>query len=157
MAIATFAAGCFWGVEADFRKVAGVSSTAVGYSGGSVPDPSYELVCTGQSGHAEVVRVEFDPEQVGYDALLEVFWQAHDPTQLNRQGPDVGTQYRSALYTHSDEQAEAARRSLQAQQSSGRYRGTIVTEITPAGEFYLAEDYHQQFFEKRAQMAFHGR
>lgn len=154
MAIATFAAGCFWGVEMAFRRVKGVRTTAVGYSGGSVADPSYELVCTGRSGHAEVVRVEFDPEQVGYGELLDVFWQAHDPTQLNRQGPDVGKQYRSALYTHSDEQADAARRSLQAQQGSGRYRGTIVTEITPAGDFYMAEDYHQQYFEKRAQMAF---
>lgn len=149
MAKATFAAGCFWGVEAEFRKVPGVLSTAVGYAGGAVDKPSYEMVCTGQTGHAEVVEVEFDPEKVGFDQLLDVFWANHDPTQLNRQGPDIGTQYRSAIFFHDAEQEEEAKASLKRLEASGIHRGGIVTEITPAGAFWMAEDYHQQYLEKR--------
>lgn len=146
---ATFGAGCFWGVEAAFRQVKGVKSTAVGFSGGTVENPSYQEVCTGRTGHAEVVQVEYDPSAVSYDALLDVFWNSHDPTTLNRQGPDVGTQYRSAVYFHNKEQEEAARASKEALDKSGRFGRPIVTEITPASEFYMAEDYHQQYFEKR--------
>ena len=149
MAKATFAAGCFWGVEAEFRKVPGVLSTAVGYAGGAVDKPSYEMVCTGRTGHAEVVEVEFDPERVGFDQLLDVFWANHDPTQLNRQGPDIGTQYRSAIYFHDAEQEEEAKASLARLEASGIHRGAIVTEITPASTFWKAEDYHQQYLEKR--------
>ena len=149
MAKATFGAGCFWGVEAAFRKIQGVISTAVGYAGGALEKPSYEMVCTGQTGHAEVVEVTFDPEKVGYDQLLDVFWANHDPTQLNRQGPDIGSQYRSAIYTHDAEQEEEAKASLARQEASGIHRGKIVTEITPAGTFWMAEDYHQQYLEKR--------
>ncbi len=151
MAIATFGAGCFWGVEAAFRPVDGVISTAVGYAGGALANPSYEIVCTGQTGHAEVVRIEFDPARVSYRQLLDRFWETHDPTTLNRQGPDVGTQYRSAVFFHDAEQEAAARASKDALQKSARYRGAIVTEITPATDFWMAEDDHQQFFEKRAQ------
>ena len=149
MAIATFAAGCFWGIEAAFRKVEGVTDTAVGYTGGAQTDPSYEMVCSGQTGHAEAVRVEFDPAVVTYEQLLDLFWEIHDPTTLNRQGPDIGTQYRSAIYVHDAEQDAAARASKDQRQASGRVRGEIVTEIEPATEFYRAEDYHQQYFEKR--------
>ncbi len=149
METATFAAGCFWGVEAAFRQVDGVLSTAVGYSGGTRPDPTYEQVCTGATGHAEVVRVEFDPQRVSYEELLGVFWGAHDPTTLNRQGPDVGTQYRSAIFFHGPEQERAARASLEAERRSGRHGRPIVTEITPASAFYRAEEYHQQYLEKR--------
>ncbi|HKJ70318.1 MAG TPA: peptide-methionine (S)-S-oxide reductase MsrA [Gammaproteobacteria bacterium] len=147
MATATFAAGCFWGVEAAFRRVEGVADAVVGYTGGGTPDPSYEQVCTGRTGHAEAVRVEYDPERVGYDDLLEVFWSIHDPTQLNRQGPDVGTQYRSAVFVHGDDQAERARASLARVQE--RTSGAVVTEITPAGAFYPAEAYHQRYLEKK--------
>ncbi len=150
MAIATFGAGCFWGVEAAFRQVDGVTSTAVGYAGGELANPSYEIVCSGQTGHAEVVRVEFDPARVSYQQLLDRFWETHDPTTLNRQGPDVGTQYRSAVFFHDAEQAAAARAAKESLQESGRYRNPIVTEVTPAPDFWIAEDYHQQFFEKRA-------
>jgi len=146
---ATFAAGCFWGVEAAFRQVPGVLATAVGYTGGHTKNPSYEDVCTDGTGHAEVVEVEYDPSRVTYDQLLNVFWNEHDPTQLNRQGPDVGTQYRSAIFFHSPEQQAAALASKQALEKSGRYRRPIVTEIVPAPEFYRAEDYHQQYLEKR--------
>jgi peptide-methionine (S)-S-oxide reductase len=149
MAKATFGAGCFWGVEAAFRKVPGVLSTAVGYAGGAVENPSYEMVCTGRTGHAEVVEVEYDPDKVGYDQLLDVFWANHDPTQLNRQGPDIGTQYRSAIYFHDVEQEEEAKASLKRLEASGIHRGAIVTEITPASAFWKAEDYHQQYLEKR--------
>jgi peptide-methionine (S)-S-oxide reductase len=148
---ATFAAGCFWGVEAAFRKVKGVTATTVGYSGGTVPHPTYPDVCTGKTGHAEVVRVEYDPAQVSYDELLNVFWDCHDPTTLNRQGPDVGTQYRSAIFYHTPEQRAAAEASRERFQQSGRYTRPIATEITPASEFYPAEDYHQQYLEKRGQ------
>ena len=145
---ATFGAGCFWGVEASFRKIEGVASTTVGYAGGSFKDPTYKDVCSGKTGHAEVVQVEYDPSKVSYEELLRVFWNIHDPTTLNRQGPDIGTQYRSAVFFHNPEQEAAATASKQKLQSSGRYQKSIVTEITPASEFYRAEDYHQQYFEK---------
>lgn len=144
---ATFAAGCFWQVEADFRRVEGVVRTTAGYTGGAVADPSYELVCTDTTGHAEAVEVEFDPSKVTYDELLKVFWNAHDPTQVNRQGPDVGRQYRSAIFFHSPEQEIAATRSkAEAQAALTR---PIATEIVAAGAFYPAEDYHQRYLEKR--------
>ncbi len=149
MATATFAAGCFWGVEAAFDKVAGVTSTCAGYTGGSLPDPSYEDVCTGRTGHAEAVRVEFDPERVSYEALLDLFWTVPDPTTRDRPGPDVGAQYRSAIFFNSAEQEAAARASLAAQDASGGIGRPIVTELTPAQEFYMAEDYHQKYLEKR--------
>jgi peptide-methionine (S)-S-oxide reductase len=148
---ATFGAGCFWGVEHAFRQVPGVTDVAVGYSGGTVENPSYEQVCTDRTGHAEVVQVEYDPEKVGYDRLLDVFWSIHDPTTPNRQGPDVGSQYRSAIFVHDADQEEAARASKERLQASGRLRRPIVTEITPASTFYRAEEYHQRYFEK------HGR
>jgi len=146
---ATFGAGCFWGVEAAFRQVNGVKATAVGYAGGTLENPTYHDVCSGRTGHAEVVEVEFDPALVSYEELLEVFWENHDPTTLNRQGPDVGEQYRSAIFYHTPEQEAAARASKAALEESGTYRRPIVTEITPAPTFYRAEDYHQQYFEKR--------
>ena len=146
---ATFGAGCFWEVEAAFRQVKGVKATAVGYAGGSVNNPTYEQVCTDRTGHAEVVQVDFDPAEVSYDDLLEVFWGNHDPTQLNRQGPDVGAQYRSVIFFHTPEQEAAARESKAALESSGRFRRPIVTEILTAPEFWPAEDYHQQYLEKR--------
>ncbi|MEE8559191.1 MAG: peptide-methionine (S)-S-oxide reductase MsrA [Alphaproteobacteria bacterium] len=146
---ATFAAGCFWGVEAAFRKVEGVTSTQVGYAGGSREDPTYEEVCTGETGHAEVLQVEYDPSQVSYDELLAVFWEIHDPTTLNRQGPDVGAQYRSAIFFHDAEQEAAARASKEKLQKSGGFGREIVTEITPASTFHRAEEYHQQYLEKR--------
>jgi peptide-methionine (S)-S-oxide reductase len=146
---ATFAAGCFWGVEAAFRQIKGVVSTAVGYMGGTMKDPTYQDVCTGRTGHAEAVQVEFDPAQAPYQELLRVFWENHDPTTLNRQGPDVGTQYRSAIFFHTPEQEAAAQASRDALARSGRYKRPIVTEIAPAPEFWPAEDYHQQYLEKR--------
>ena len=146
---ATFAAGCFWGVEAAFRQVKGVASTAVGYMGGTLKDPTYQDVCTDRTGHAEVVQVEYDPAQVSYDDLLRVFWENHDPTTLNRQGPDAGTQYRSAIFFHTPEQEAAAKASKDALSRSGEYKRPIVTEITRAPEFWRAEDYHQQYLEKR--------
>lgn len=146
---ASFAAGCFWGVEAAFRKVKGVSATAVGYTGGTTENPTYEQVCTDRTGHAETVRVEFDPDQVSYDHLLEVFWNCHDPTTPNRQGPDVGTQYRSAIFFHTPEQETAAKASKAKLAQSGRLSRSIVTEITPAPTFYRAEEYHQRYLEKQ--------
>ena len=146
---ATFAAGCFWGVEAAFRQVPGVLDAAVGYSGGAFPNPTYEDVCTGRTGHAESVRVEFDPARVSYDQLLDVFWENHDPTTLNRQGPDVGTQYRSVIFVEGPEQEKAAKESKERLEKSGRYRRPIVTEIAPAQPFWRAEDYHQRYLEKR--------
>jgi peptide-methionine (S)-S-oxide reductase len=146
---ATFGAGCFWGVEAAFRQIKGVVSTSVGYSGGAYNNPSYRDVCTGRTGHAEVVEVVYDPARVAYDALLQVFWENHNPTTMNRQGPDVGTQYRSAIFFHSPEQQAAALASKTKLDSSGKYGRPIVTEITPASQFYTAEDYHQQYLEKR--------
>ena len=149
MAKATFAAGCFWGVEATFRQVKGVTATTVGYSGGSFNNPSYEDVCTGRTGHAEAVEVEYDAAEVSYEELLTVFWGCHDPTTLNRQGPDIGTQYRSAIFFHDPEQKAAAIASKEKLQNSGMYNRPIVTEIAPASEFYRAEDYHQRYLEKR--------
>jgi peptide-methionine (S)-S-oxide reductase len=146
---ATFGAGCFWGIEAAFRQVQGVKSTAVGYMGGTLKNPTYEDVCTGRTGHAEVVQVEFDPSKISYEEVLGVFWENHDPTTLNRQGPDIGTQYRSAIFFHTREQEAAARASADAIGRSGRYKRPVVTEITPAGEFWRAEEYHQQYLEKR--------
>ena len=147
---ATFGAGCFWGVEAEFRQLPkGVVSTAVGYEGGTMKNPTYRDVCTDRTGHAEVVEVEYDPEKVSYEDLLKVFWANHDPTTLNRQGPDVGTQYRSVIFYHTPEQQVAALASKEKLEKSGRYRRPIVTEIVPATSFYRAEDYHQQYLEKR--------
>ena len=156
MTTATFGAGCFWGVETSFRKIDGVTATAVGYAGGHAANPTYEQVCGGGTGHAEVVKVDYDPVRVSYDDLLSVFWMAHDPTQVNRQGPDVGSQYRSLILSHDDEQATAARQSKEALAVSGRHALPVATEIGAAGDFWLAEDYHQQFFEKRG-MAHGGR
>ncbi|TLY14185.1 MAG: peptide-methionine (S)-S-oxide reductase MsrA [Nitrospirae bacterium] len=149
MTKATFGAGCFWGVETAFREVNGVTATRVGYLGGTMKNPTYHDVCTDMTGHAEVVEVEFDPSKVSYEDLLNVFWTCHDPTQLNRQGPDVGTQYRSAIFFHSPEQEKAARASKEKLQASGRYKRPVVTEISPVSEFWMAEDYHQQYLEKR--------
>jgi peptide-methionine (S)-S-oxide reductase len=146
---ATFGAGCFWGVEAQFRQIKGVTSTAVGYTGGTLDNPTYEDVCSGRTGHAEAVEVDYDPERVSYEDLLEVFWNNHDPTTLNRQGPDVGTQYRSAIFFHSREQEAAARASKEELGQSGRFRSAIVTQIVPAKTFWRAEEYHQQYLEKR--------
>jgi peptide-methionine (S)-S-oxide reductase len=146
---ATFGAGCFWGVEAVFRQVPGVVDAAVGYAGGTMPNPTYRDVCTDETGHAEVVEVTYDPARVSYEQLLNVFWENHDPTQRNRQGPDVGTQYRSAIFFHTPAQREAATASKERLEKSGRYRRPIVTEITPAPTFYRAEDYHQRYLEKR--------
>ena len=150
---ATFGAGCFWGVEAAFRRLEGVTATSVGYAGGHHENPSYEEVCGGGTGHAEVVQVSFDPARITYDRLLEAFWELHDPTTLNRQGPDLGTQYRSAIFSHTPSQEAAARASKDRLQASGRFGRDIVTEITPAGPFHLAEDYHQQYLEKRGSAA----
>ena len=147
---ATFGAGCFWGVEAEFRQLPkGVVSTAVGYEGGTMKNPTYRDVCTDRTGHAEVVEVEYDPEKVSYEDLLKVFWANHDPTTLNRQGPDVGTQYRSVIFYHTPEQQAAALASKEKLEKSGRYRRPVATEIVPATSFYRAEDYHQQYLEKR--------
>ncbi len=157
MEIATFGAGCFWGVEATFRQIPGVQETAVGYLGGTVPNPTYEDVCSDETGHAEVVQVTYDPSAVSYDKLLEVFWTSHDPTTLDRQGPDVGRQYRSAVFYHSPEQEAAARASKQRLEASGRFRRPIVTEITPASKFWRAEDHHQQYLEKRGLASCHIR
>jgi peptide-methionine (S)-S-oxide reductase len=149
MAKASFAAGCFWGVEAAFRQVEGVLATAVGYEGGRTKNPSYEDVCTGTTGHAETVEVDYDPSKVSYEKLLDVFWENHDPTTMNRQGPDVGEQYRSVIFFHSPEQEATARKSKGELEKSGKYRRPIVTSIEPAVTFYRAEDYHQQYLEKR--------
>ncbi len=146
---ATFGAGCFWGVEAAFRQVKGVKATAVGYAGGHTKNPTYKEVCSDATGHAEVVQVEYDPAEVSYDRLLAVFWVSHDPTQRNRQGPDVGTQYRTVILFHTPEQEKAAHESKAALEASGRFHRPIVTEILPAHQFWLAEDYHQQYLEKR--------
>jgi len=146
---ATFAAGCFWGVEAAFRQVPGVVDTAVGYTGGTVSNPTYEDVCTDRTGHAEAVQVEFDPAKVSYEKLLDVFWENHDPTTKNRQGPDVGAQYRSAIFYGNAEQERVARDSKDRQEASGKFRRPIVTEITPLTTFWRAEDYHQRYLEKR--------
>ncbi len=146
---AIFAAGCFWGVEASFRRVAGVIEAEAGYTGGSTANPSYEQVCTGATGHAEAVRLRFDPAQVSYRDLLEAFWSCHDPTTPDRQGPDIGTQYRSAIFTLSPAQAEAAQASKAQAQASGRWSDPIVTQIEAAGDFFRAEDYHQNYQARR--------
>ena len=153
--IATFGAGCFWGIEAAFRKVPGVLDVAVGYSGGHTQNPTYRDVCTDTTGHAEVVQVTFDPQKVSYEQLLDVFWTIHDPTQLNRQGPDYGKQYRTAIFFHTQEQEAAAQKSKQALESSGKLRRLISTEITPAGTFWRAEEYHQRYLEKRGAASCH--
>ena len=146
---ATFGAGCFWGVEAAFRQVEGVTKTEVGYAGGTLENPTYEDVCSHTTGHAEVVEVTYDPERVSYEQLLDVFWRKHDPTQLNRQGWDIGDQYRSVIFFHDEEQRAAAERSKAALEASRLHRKPIVTLIEPAQTFYPAEDYHQQYLEKR--------
>ena len=155
MAKATFAAGCFWGVEDAFRQVKGVTSTTVGYTGGQTKNPTYKEVCTDRTGHAEAVEVEFNPDQVSYRELLAVLFQSHDPTQLNRQGPDYGSQYRSAIFYHDAEQEAAARDSLAALDKAGVFKRPIVTQIVPATDFYRAEEYHQQYFEKQGIRACH--
>ncbi|HXQ26395.1 MAG TPA: peptide-methionine (S)-S-oxide reductase MsrA [Candidatus Acidoferrales bacterium] len=155
MAKATFAAGCFWGVEDAFRQVKGVTSTAVGYTGGNTKNPTYKEVCGDRTGHAEAVEVEFNPDQVSYRELLAVFFQSHDPTQLNRQGPDYGSQYRSAIFFHDAEQEAAARDSQAALEKAAIFKRPIVTQIVPAPEFYRAEEYHQQYFEKQGIRACH--
>jgi peptide-methionine (S)-S-oxide reductase len=152
---ATFAAGCFWGVEETFRTTPGVIDTAVGYTGGRAPNPTYEAVCTDTTGHAEAVEVAYDPEKVSYDDLLAVFWANHDPTTLNRQGPDVGTQYRSAIFYHDEEQQASAEASKRRLEESGRFRRPIVTEIMPASTFFRAEDYHQRYLAKRGRSNCH--
>jgi len=145
---ATFGAGCFWGVEEAFRHVDGVVATAVGYSGGDVENPTYRQVCSHRTGHVEVVEVDYDPERVSYGQLLDVFWANHDPTTRDRQGPDVGSQYRSVIFAHDDEQRETAEASKKALDDSGRHRRPIVTDIAPASTFWRAEEYHQQYFSK---------
>lgn len=152
---AAFGAGCFWGVEAEFRKLKGVKSTAVGYMGGQKENPTYEEVCTDKTGHVEVVLVEFNPAEISYEALLEKFWRLHDPTQVNRQGPDTGSQYRTAIFTYSDAQRDAAERSKQELSNSGKHKKPIATVIEPAPTFYIAEDYHQQYLEKRGLASCH--
>ena len=153
MNFAVFGAGCFWKPEFVFRQVEGVVSTSVGYMGGDVANPSYEQVCTGRTGHAEVVQVEYDPERISYEELLDVFWDSHDPNQLNRQGPDIGTQYRSAIFAHGTAQQETAEVS-RAKLSDA---DAVATEIVQAGDYWLAEDYHQQYFEKSRHHRFSAR
>ena len=145
---ATFGAGCFWHVEDLLNKTKGVKSTAVGYIGGQLPNPTYEQVCTDKTGHAESVEVEYDPDEISFEELLDVFWANHNPTTLNRQGPDVGIQYRSAIFYHDQRQKEIAERSKQVLEESGKYDGPVVTEIVPASTFYKAEEYHQKYFKK---------
>jgi peptide-methionine (S)-S-oxide reductase len=153
--IATFGAGCFWGIEAAFRRLPGVLDAVVGYSGGHTQNPNYREICTDTTGHAEVVQVTFDTEKVRYEQLLDVFWTIHDPTQVNRQGPDYGAQYRTAIFFHSPEQEATAKKSKQALESSGKLRRPIATEITPAGPFWRAEEYHQRYLEKRGAASCH--
>jgi peptide-methionine (S)-S-oxide reductase len=148
--IATFAAGCFWGVEASFSKIAGVLDTVVGYTGGTFPNPSYQMVCTGNTGHAEAVQVTFDPQKITYTDLVKAFFDLHDPTTRNRQGPDVGSQYRSVIFYHDPEQQKIAEQVKSDLDASGKYRYSIVTQIVPAGVFYRAEEYHQQYYAKHA-------
>ena len=155
METATFGAGCFWGVEALFRRLKGVQQTAVGYSGGKTLHPTYEQVCSDSTGHAEVVRVEFDPSAIRYEQLLDVFFENHDPTTLNRQGPDWGSQYRSVVFYHNNAQRAAAEAAKARFDASGKFRRPIVTAIEPAAEFYPAEDYHQQYLEKRGRTSCH--
>ncbi|MBI3991060.1 MAG: bifunctional methionine sulfoxide reductase B/A protein [Candidatus Omnitrophica bacterium] len=146
---ATFAAGCFWGVEESFRTLKGVISTKTGYTGGTLKNPTYKDVCAGKTGHAEAVEIEFDPNTITYNELLDVFWKIHDPTSLDRQGPDIGAQYRSALFFHNKDQEAAAKSSKENLEKSGKFKNEIVTQIAPAGEFYKAEEYHQQYLRKK--------
>ena len=154
---ATFAAGCFWGVEDAFAALPGVLATSVGYLGGRTENPTYKDVCYNETGHAEAVEITFDPEKISYEQLLEGFWQIHDPTTLNRQGPDVGDQYRSAIFYHSPEQQAAAQESIRKQNEAGRYANPIVTEVVPAVTYWPAEEYHQKYFKKNAGYACHAR
>jgi peptide-methionine (S)-S-oxide reductase len=155
MELATFGAGCFWGVEEAFRQIPGVIETSVGYMGGEVDHPTYRQVCTDTTGHAEVVQVQFDPAKVSYEELLAKFWQIHDPTQMNRQGPDYGRQYRTAIFTHSPEQLAMAQKAKAAAEASGKFRNRIVTEITPAGTYWPAEEYHQKYLAKQGKSVCH--
>ena len=152
---ATFGAGCFWGVEAKFSELHGVLDTAAGYEGGSTEHPTYKEVCSDRTGHAEVVQVTYDPVRIAYDQLLDAFFALHDPTQLNRQGPDWGSQYRSAIFTHSDAQATAARARIAELNAAGTFRKPIVTQVTPATSFWKAEEYHQKYLEKRGMVSCH--
>ncbi len=152
---ATFGAGCFWGVEETFRKLPGVIETAVGYMGGQSERPMYEEVCSSRTGHAEVLQLTYDPDKISYEELLNIFWQSHNPTTLNRQGPDVGTQYRSAIFYHTPEQKEVAEKSKEELESSGKWKSPIVTEVTPAENFWKAEDYHQKYLMKRGEESCH--
>ena len=152
---ATFGAGCFWGVEETFRKLPGVIETAVGYMGGTTENPTYEQVCSDRTGHAEVMQVTYDSEKISYEKLLEIFWNSHNPTTLNRQGPDVGTQYRSAIFYHTPQQKEIAEKSKEELEKSGKWKSPIVTEITPAQNFWKAEEYHQKYLMKRGEDACH--
>lgn len=147
--IAIFGAGCFWGIEAEFRKKEGVLNTSVGYSGGTTKNPTYQDVCSGATGHAEVVRIEFDPVKITYEELVNTFWLIHNPTTLDRQGPDIGSQYRSVIFYFNKDQKEKALESINELEKENKYKDPIVTEIIPAREYYKAEDYHQQYFEKR--------
>lgn len=153
--LATFGAGCFWGVEVAFRQIPGVLDALAGYSGGTMANPTYEDVCSDRTGHAEVVQVTFDPARVSYDRLLDVFFTSHDPTQLNRQGPDVGRQYRSAIFYHSEAQRDAAEAAKRKWEASGRWKRPVVTEISPAAPFWKAEEYHQRYLEKRGLASCH--
>jgi len=150
---ATFAAGCFWGVEEIFRQMKGVKETAVGYMGGEMKNPTYEDVCGDETGHAEAVQVKFDPKEVSYEKLADVFFKNHNPTTMNRQGPDVGSQYRSAIFYHSEEQRKVAEKVKKEVEKSGRWKGPIVTQIVPAEGFYEAEEYHQKYYFKRGMKA----
>lgn len=152
---ATFGAGCFWGVEARLAEITGVVETSVGYEGGKSEHPTYKEVCTDRTGHAEVVQVTFNPARVSYETLLDCFFSLHDPTQLNRQGPDWGTQYRSVIFTHSTEQERAARKAILELNASGTYRQPVVTQVTPATGFWKAEEYHQRYLEKRGMVGCH--
>jgi peptide-methionine (S)-S-oxide reductase len=152
---ATFGAGCFWGVEEMFRTTPGVTETAVGYEGGDMKSPTYEDVCTDATGHAEVVQLQFDPEKISYKELLELFWKNHNPTTIDRQGPDVGSQYRSVIFYHSEEQKKQAEESKEALVKSGKFSKPVVTQIVPAETFYMAEDYHQQYLKKRGLSSCH--
>ncbi|WP_129115691.1 peptide-methionine (S)-S-oxide reductase MsrA [Halegenticoccus tardaugens] len=151
---ATLAGGCFWCIEAPFERLGGVESVVSGYAGGSTENPTYEEVCSGETGHAEVVQVTYDPDEIGYRELLEVFFTIHDPTTLNRQGPDVGTQYRSAVFYHDDEQRETAEALIEELEAAGAYDDPIVTEVEPLEAFYEAEEYHQNFYEKNPEQAY---
>ncbi|WP_276256942.1 peptide-methionine (S)-S-oxide reductase MsrA [Halomontanus rarus] len=151
---ATFGGGCFWCTEAAFKELDGIESVTSGYAGGHVEDPTYEEVCSGETGHAEVIQVEYDPDEIGYDELLEVFFMVHDPTTRDRQGPDVGSQYRSAIYTHDDDQREIVEEFVAALEAEAVYDDPIVTEVEPLEEFYAAEEYHQDYYEKNPNQAY---